>query len=108
MVSGSISLPFSGSFSPFPHGTSSLSVSQKYLALADGPAKFTQGFTCPVILRIPLSYYTLPVPGYHYLWLSFPANSSSKYIERCGPITDRKSTRLNSSHVSISYAFFCL
>src|SRR5438067_6531897 len=25
-----------------------------------------------------------------------------------GPITDRKSTRLNSSHVSISYAVFCL
>src|SRR5437868_13186435 len=26
---------------------------------------------------------------------------------RCGPL-DRKSTRLNSSHVSISYAVFCL
>ncbi len=38
MVSGSISLPYSGFFSPFPHGTSSLSVSQEYLALADGPA----------------------------------------------------------------------
>src|SRR5437868_11131340 len=25
-----------------------------------------------------------------------------------GPIGDRKSTRLNSSHVSISYAVFCL
>ena len=55
MVSGSISLPYSGFFSPFPHGTSSLSVSQEYLALTDGPAKFTQGFTCPALLRIPLS-----------------------------------------------------
>ena len=61
MVSGSISLPCSGFFSPFPHGTSSLSVSQEYLALADGPAKFTQGFTCPALLRIPLSI-TLPYP----------------------------------------------
>src|SRR5438067_7443892 len=26
----------------------------------------------------------------------------------CQPPTDRKSTRLNSSHVSISYAVFCL
>src|SRR5207249_12107048 len=26
----------------------------------------------------------------------------------CGPARDRKSTRLNSSHVSISYAVFCL
>ena len=55
MVSGSISLPYSGFFSPFPHGTSSLSVSQEYLALPDGPGSFTQGFTCPVLLRIPLS-----------------------------------------------------
>src|SRR5699024_12652295 len=27
---------------------------------------------------------------------------------RCDPLQDRKSTRLNSSHVSISYAVFCL
>ena len=55
MVSGSISLPYSGFFSPFPHGTSSLSVSQEYLALPDGPGRFVQGFTCPALLRIPLS-----------------------------------------------------
>ena len=36
MVSGSISPPYSGYFSPFPHGTGSLSVSQEYLALPDG------------------------------------------------------------------------
>ena len=54
MVSGSISLPCSGFFSPFPHGTGSLSVSQEYLALADGPARFIQGFTCPALLRILL------------------------------------------------------
>src|SRR5699024_11587989 len=27
---------------------------------------------------------------------------------RCNAVSDRKSTRLNSSHVSISYAVFCL
>ena len=54
MVSGTISLPCSGYFSPFPHGTSSLSVSQEYLALPDGPGRFTQGFTCPALLRILL------------------------------------------------------
>ena len=54
MVSGSFSLRCSRFFSPFPHGTGPLSVSQEYLALADGPASFTQGFTCPVLLRIPL------------------------------------------------------
>ena len=62
-VSGSVSLPFLGFFSPFPHGTSSLSVSQEYLALADGPAKFTQGFTCPALLRIPLSITSLTCTG---------------------------------------------
>src|SRR5690242_17735020 len=36
-VSGSISLPSPGFFSPFPHGTCSLSVSKEYLALEDGP-----------------------------------------------------------------------
>ena len=53
-VSGTLSLPCSGCFSPFPHGTSSLSVSQEYLALPDGPGRFTQSFTCSVLLRIPL------------------------------------------------------
>ena len=55
MVSGSISLPCSGYFSPFPHGTCSLSVSHVYLALPDGPGRFRQDFTCPALLRILLS-----------------------------------------------------
>ena len=63
MVSGSISLPYSGFFSPFPHGTSSLSVSQEYLALADGPAGFIQGFPCPVLLRILLSLTVFTYTG---------------------------------------------
>ena len=63
MVSGSISLRCSRFFSPFPHGTGSLSVSQEYLALADGPAGFIQGFTCPALLRIPLSVTVLTNTG---------------------------------------------
>lgn len=63
MVSGSVSLPYSGFFSPFPHGTSSLSVSQEYLALADGPAEFIQDFSCPALLRIPLSMSRLAHTG---------------------------------------------
>ena len=56
MVSGSISLLCSRFFSPFPHGTGSLSVSGEYLALADGPARFTQDFTCPALLRILIGF----------------------------------------------------
>ena len=63
MVSGSFSLPYSGFFSPFPHGTGSLSVSQEYLALPDGPGKFMQGFTCPALLRILLSITALTYTG---------------------------------------------
>ena len=54
-VSGTISLPCSGCFSPFPHGTGTLSVSRKYLALPDGPGRFSQDSSCPDLLRIPLS-----------------------------------------------------
>src|SRR5437588_13098197 len=50
-VSGTISLPSQGFFSPFPHGTSSLSVANEYLALPDGPGRFPQGSTCPAVLR---------------------------------------------------------
>ena len=60
-VSCSISLPYRGSFSPFPHGTISLSVIQKYLALRGGPRWFTRDFTCPMLLgiRIVFSHLTL-------------------------------------------------
>ena len=40
-----------GYFSPFPHGTGSLSVRIEYLALRDGPRGFKQGFSCPALLR---------------------------------------------------------
>ena len=51
-VSGTVSLPSSGCFSPFPHGTGSLSVTRKYLALGDGPPGFRRNFTCSAVLRI--------------------------------------------------------
>ena len=50
-VSGSISLPSPGFFSPFPHGTGSLSVAGEYLALEGGPPGFLRGCTCPVVLE---------------------------------------------------------
>ena len=51
MVSGSISLPSPGFFSPFPHGTPSLSVAARYLALDRGRPGFGQGSSCPALLR---------------------------------------------------------
>jgi hypothetical protein len=56
-VSGSLSLPLSGCFSPFPHGTCSLSVTEEYLGLEGGPPMFRQDFTCPALLEdLPVIY----------------------------------------------------
>ena len=78
-VSGTISLPSPGYFSPFPHGTSPLSVAEEYLALDDGPPCFPRDSTCPVVLGIlpevlpdfaygPITLYGGP---FHVLPLSF-------------------------------------
>ena len=63
MVSGSISLPCSGFFSPFPHGTGSLSLTRLYLALADGPACFRQDSSCLAVLRILLGFTRISLTG---------------------------------------------
>ena len=75
MVSGTISLPSSGCFSPFPHGTRTLSVSREYLALPDGPGRFAQNFTCSALLRIPLRLVMLRIRDYHPLRCLFPKAS---------------------------------
>ena len=80
-VSGTISLPSQGFFSPFPHGTGSLSVSREYLALRDGPRGFSRDFTCPAILR---SLSSEPIdcrlPGCHRLWPIVPDRSTSRLV----------------------------
>ena len=43
--------PLSGCFSPFPHGTCSLSVTREYLGLEGGPPIFGQDCTCPALLE---------------------------------------------------------
>jgi hypothetical protein len=68
-VSGSISLPSSGCFSPFPHGTGSLSVSEEYLGLEGGPPMFRQDFTCPALLE---SLSILTHTGLSPVMLAFP------------------------------------
>jgi len=70
MVSGTISPPYSGYFSPFPHGTGSLSVSQEYLALSDGADRFNGNFTGSHLLRILLGNTSLHVRDYHPLCLT--------------------------------------
>ncbi len=76
MVSGTISLPSPGCFSPFPHGTSPLSVVRKCLALRGGPRRFTRDFTGPVLLGNTLwRLDRFQLRGCYLLWLRFPADS---------------------------------
>ena len=49
-VSGSLSPPSPGSFSPFPHGTTPLSVAGGTRALEGGPPSFPPRFPCRVVL----------------------------------------------------------
>ncbi len=50
-VSGTLSLPSrGGTFSPFPHGTNPLSVTEKYSGLPGGPGRFTADSTGPLLL----------------------------------------------------------
>ena len=62
-VSGSISLPCSGCFPPFPHGTGPLSVFRLYLALRHGRRRFRQDSTCPALLRCQSRTYPVTRTG---------------------------------------------
>src|SRR3954451_14824417 len=75
-VSGTISLPCSGCFSPFPYGTGSLSVSEEYLALPDGAGRFMQDSSGPALLRILLVTVNLCLRDSHPLWFNFPDDSA--------------------------------
>ncbi len=73
--------PHLGSFSPFPHGTGSLSVTREYLALRDGPRGFPPDFTCPVVLGRPDREPTrFRLQDFHLLWFAFPSDSTSVLV----------------------------
>ena len=56
--------PITGFFSPFPHGTCSLSVTNLYLGLPNGLGKFKQNFTCSTLLRILLGISKISYTGF--------------------------------------------
>ena len=76
--------PLPGFFSPFPHGTCSLSVDYEYLALEDGPPMFRQDFSCPALLvasSVPRSGFR--VRGCHPLRRHFPEASANAIAITC-------------------------
>ena len=77
--------PLPGFFSPFPHGTCSLSVDDEYLALEDGPPIFRQDFSCPALLVVSsVPHICFRIRGYHPLWPAFPC----RFANSCA-ITNR-------------------
>ena len=87
MVSGSLSLPAQGCFSPVPHGTRPLSVTQESLALEGGPPSFTPDFSSRALLRnstgcTPFLYRAVTVCG-----APFQATSSHSCSPSVGPTT---------------------
>lgn len=85
--------PLPGCFSPFPHGTGSLSVSQEYLALEDGPPIFRQDFTCLALLN--MSHLQFRIQDYHLLRLAFPRHFTTTKLIGYSPFARRYLGNLN-------------
>src|SRR5207249_6425400 len=60
--------------------------------------------TAPAMKMLPSSAYSVRLPMRHATVVRRLCFDTIGLV----PVLDRKSTRLNSSHVSISYAVFCL
>ena len=94
--------PLPGFFSPFPHGTGSLSVDYEYLALEDGPPMFRQDYTCPALLvatLVPL--LTCHLRGYHPLLPAFPCRSAKSVAKSCRLFRVRSPLLAESRLISI-------
>ncbi len=91
-VSGSISLPSPGIFSPFPRGTGALSVDEEYLALEDGPPRFPPDYTCPAVLGYLLGLARISITGLSpsmagrsmpFVYLSSPTSQAPRPLKTC-------------------------
>ena len=88
MVSGSLSLPAQGCFSPVPHGTRPLSVTRESLALEGGPPSFTPGLSYRALLRNTASHHA--VFSYRAFTVSgapFHGTSPDVWCNSAGPTT---------------------
>ena len=66
--------PLPGFFSPFPHGTCSLSVTWTYLGLGGGPPIFPPNFSCSMVLFRD-NVKTFQLQDFYLLWFFFPEDS---------------------------------
>jgi hypothetical protein len=97
--------PLPGFFSPFPHGTGSLSVDVEYLALEDGPPIFRQDFSCPALLVATLVLHPcFRIRGYHPLSLAFPDHFANTDAKSCRLLPFRSPLLWESRLISVPTA----
>ena len=88
----------------FPSQYYALSVTKEYLALGGGPPDFPQGFSCLVVLWIPLAGFRFPLRGFHPLWLDLPVHSGNDAPHLLRSITpDCSQPGLGSFHFARRY-----
>ena len=105
-VSGSISPTSSVCFSPFPHGTCSLSVTREYLALEDGPPSFPRGFPCPTVLEnLTTKTQRFRVRGCHPLRQAFPGPSTIDAFCNFAPQIQLRPSGLTTPRQQRLYAY---
>src|SRR5690625_1851257 len=85
---------------------------EKAIYSRDSTNSLNQAQLADANLRARLRMSTLYTIATHYNYLVVGTDNASEwytgYFTKYGDGGDRKSTRLNSSHVAISYAVFCL
>src|SRR5699024_1667202 len=85
--------PSPGHFSPFPHGTSALSVTRTYFGLTGGPARFTRNSSSSVLLgNTPTPRLFLHLRDCHPLRYRFLTASARKTHSAPGRQTRKRCT----------------
>ena len=78
--------PLSGCFSPFPHGTGSLSVAGECSALEGGPPRFGPGSSCPALLgKKNMQPMGFRLRDFHPVSPAFPGRSAIAPVSYCTP-----------------------
>lgn len=98
--------PLPGFFSPFPHGTGSLSVDHEYLALEDGPPIFEQDYTCPALLvATPSTITIVSSTGLSPSTVLLPSKFDyyNYYLVAAAPISFATTFRISVDFFSSSY-----
>ena len=108
MVSGTISLPLPGCFSPFPHGTGSLSVTRGVFSLARWSSRISTGFHVSRRTQDPerrepgFVYWTITISGVASQPLRLPDSLVTPKFSPTTPLS--KLSGLGSSRFARRYS----